>query len=217
MPLPNLTRDRLLRLGTGAFAGAAASVLGVASERTPVSAEASQDTIMIVRHAEKPIGDKAPFGVDSEGQINAGSLTVRGWVRAGALARAFSQPNDWNVPVPNAIYASRPGETTGLRAVETVTPLADFLDLKVNASIRRGDETALAAALLGGRGARLVAWEHRSIPDIVAKLGTVVPEPSPKWDASRFDIIWCFTRSSPGVWHFRSIPQRLLSGDEPRT
>ncbi|MGF6303029.1 hypothetical protein OKW43_005714 [Paraburkholderia sp. WC7.3g] len=44
---------------------------------------------MVIRHAEKPVKGLA-MGVDERGVGDNGHLTVRGWQRAGALARFFS-------------------------------------------------------------------------------------------------------------------------------
>jgi hypothetical protein len=186
----------------------AAALLGAAPE--PGAA-----TVMIVRHAEKPRGEEPPYGVAEDGTENRASLTVRGWMRAGALADAFVHPQRWSVPVPAAIYAPHPGDGTGLRGVETVAPLARRLGIAVDTSYARGEEERLAAALRAGSGARLVAWEHLSIPAIVAHLGTIVPEPQKGWDGDRYDLIWCFVRGADGGWMFRPIAQQLLSGDAP--
>src|ERR1700743_2749207 len=61
--------------------------------------------VMFIRHAEKPPG-VPPYdgaGVDAKGKKDKESLTVRGWQRAGALAKFFeSQPK----MCPNAVFAS---------------------------------------------------------------------------------------------------------------
>lgn len=202
-----LSRSALLRV-------AAVSAFPASLSLDTADAAEARDVIVIIRHAEKPDGTEAPYGITEEGEQSAGSLTVRGWTRAGALAEAFLCPGKWDVPVPTAIYASKPGEEFGLRALQTVTPLAERLGLEADRSFRRGEEAGLAAALLAGRGCRLVAWEHHSIPDIVAHLGTVTPSTIGKWRSDRYDVIWRFERDSKG-WEFRAIPQDLLAGDKP--
>jgi hypothetical protein len=42
-------------------------------------------TVLLVQHAEKPLGDLPPFGVTEQGVVDTESLTPRGWQRAGAL------------------------------------------------------------------------------------------------------------------------------------
>jgi hypothetical protein len=46
------------------------------------------DRIMFIRHAEKPRVDVA-IRLEADGTADPESLTVRGWQRAGALARFF--------------------------------------------------------------------------------------------------------------------------------
>jgi hypothetical protein len=45
---------------------------------------------MLIRHAEKPAKDGAPFGVNRKGLRSKEALAVRGWQRAGALATLFA-------------------------------------------------------------------------------------------------------------------------------
>src|SRR5580658_7743238 len=137
--MQDLSRARVLQaLAAGALvaSGSPASAQGAGQE--------ARDIIMIVRHAEKPENDGMPYGITEDGVVNSGSLTVRGWTRAGALANAFMHPDRWGVPTPGAIYASRPGEDKTLRAMETVMPLAKRLGIDVDTSFRRGAEAALA-------------------------------------------------------------------------
>ncbi len=200
-----ITRTGMLRLLTvGTFAG----LSGV-----PAQASDAPDTVMIIRHAEKPLTDGPPYGVTADGVASASSLTVGGWVRAGALAEGFAYPARWALPTPTAIYASSPRDEGGFRAMQTVGPLAKRLNLTVDTSFRRGDEAGLAAELVAGHGARLISWEHKSIPAIVANLGTITPSPASTWDTERFDLIWVFTKVANATWHFRVVAQRLLAGD----
>ena len=60
----------------------------------PIGQYTGPDTIMIIRHGEKPAGKNAPFGIDGTGNQSAGSLTVQGWARAGALAELFAPPHN---------------------------------------------------------------------------------------------------------------------------
>ena len=46
--------------------------------------------IMVIRHAEKPSDDGAIEGVTAAGEKCKHELIVRGWQRAGALARLFA-------------------------------------------------------------------------------------------------------------------------------
>ncbi|MGW1076625.1 hypothetical protein [Streptomyces sp. NPDC002537] len=184
-------------------------------------AKSGADTIMIIRHGEKPKenGKKAPFGIAEDGEKNDHALLVRGWQRAGALVGLFAP--DGGTPLrkgfrrPDAVYAAGPhsGET-GLRPSETVAPLAAKLGVRANLTHRTGDETALAKEIARRRGCTLVSWEHHAIPTIVKGLGTVRPEPPRAWPDDRFDLVWVLVRSGDG-WAFAQEPQLLLDGDSP--
>ncbi len=47
--------------------------------------------VMLVRHAEKPLGAGPPHGVTIDGTPDPESLTPRGWQRAGALVALSSE------------------------------------------------------------------------------------------------------------------------------
>jgi hypothetical protein len=47
--------------------------------------------IILIRHAEKPLHTSgSPHGVNQQGQLDPHSLTVTGWIRAGALVGLFA-------------------------------------------------------------------------------------------------------------------------------
>jgi hypothetical protein len=64
---------------------------------------------MIIRHAEKPHHSSSPHGINAEGDHDGHSLTVDGWLRAGALVGLFA-PSRGEPPVgfrrPDTIYGS---------------------------------------------------------------------------------------------------------------
>lgn len=68
--------------------------------------------IMLIRHAEKPNG--GTHGVDPSGERDDEDLTVRGWQRAGALARLFLPASgtfsDPRLATPHTIFASGAGK-----------------------------------------------------------------------------------------------------------
>ena len=47
------------------------------------------NVVMLIRHAEKPLGEAPPHGVTADGVVDRGSLTPRGCQRAGALVGFF--------------------------------------------------------------------------------------------------------------------------------
>src|SRR5688500_19544554 len=56
--------------------------------------------IMLIRHAEKPAKDGAPFGITAKGERSKESLEVRGWQRAGALANLRSEEHTSELQSP---------------------------------------------------------------------------------------------------------------------
>jgi hypothetical protein len=190
-----------------AIASNAPAVPGAEAARVP-------PTIMIIRHAEKPSSGK-PHGVTEDGTTDKHALTVTGWVRAGALAELFGSTRNGppaGLLRPDAVYAGLGGDSQGLRPAQTVVPLAARLNLPVVTKFGRGEEQALATELNARTGASLVCWEHESISDIVKHLGSVDPVP-PSWPGDRYDMVWVFTRTNGGGWHYTQVPQLLLAGD----
>ena len=188
----------------------------------PPSAGPLLDTLMIIRHAEKPTGSGAPHGITEAGELDKESLTVRGWTRAGALVELFDPrgadgnptPTRPGILQPATIFASKPGGHDSKRSQETVTPLAAALHVQVDTRFAKGQTADLAAALAGVRGPVLVAWQCEEIAAIIAHLGTVDPTPPASWPGDRFDVVYVLTRNSNG-WIFTQVPQMLLAGDSP--
>lgn len=173
--------------------------------------------IMIIRHAEKPRRSSATHAITPDGEHSKHSLTVTGWMRAGALAALFA-PHGAEPPAglyrPDAVYspAYEPGRS--VRSVQTVTPVAARLGLDVVTRYAAGEEAYLADELRTRPGATLVAWKHSAITKIAEYLGDVTPTPPLRWPGARFDMVWTFTRNGSG-WRFAQIPQMLLPGDLP--
>jgi hypothetical protein len=175
------------------------------------------DTIMIIRHAEKPIKDQIQ-GVTKDGVPDKESLIVRGWQRAGALAAYFDPTSTSTraatstLPVPTSLYATHPGSGSH-RPLQTITPLSEKLNLRVNTDYGNGDEEALGVAISHAGGTVLVAWHHETLPEIPQYLGLpVTPTPPTTWPDQQFDMVWVFT-STGSEWKFAQVPQALLSGD----
>lgn len=174
--------------------------------------------IMIIRHAEKPEHGK-PYGLRMSGEVDAESLTTRGWQRAGALARLFAPVDgrfaDAALATPTAIAAARADHKGGgasRRPKQTVRPLAALLGLEIDVRFPKGEETALVASLLGRDGVVLVAWEHEHIPALVAAMPGAPAVPQ-AWPADRFDLVWVLDPLPGGGWRFLQVPQRVLAGD----
>jgi hypothetical protein len=172
--------------------------------------------IMIVRHGEKPTSGK-PHGVNADGDHDHNSLTVVGWVRAGGLVELFAPVYGDPAPGlrrPDAIYATASDGGRSKRSIQTVLPLASRLGVDIDCSVAHGEEQTLGEHLRTATGTVLVSWHHATISKIVDNLGPVVPQPPRKWPASRFDVVWTFTRSGDG-WVFDQVVELLAPDDLP--
>ncbi len=180
--------------------------------------------IMILRHAEKPNADER--GVNYLGRKEPHGLTVRGWQRAGALVSLFDPPTGTvqnpHLAKPAYLAASSTASSSGLepnskshRERETLTPLAQKLNLHVDLSFDKGDEMMMISAALRRPGPVLIAWEHSGI----ATLGSFIPGENgipPHWPDARYDILYVFSlKPDKSTYTFTQVPQLLLAGDLP--
>src|ERR1044071_10320214 len=117
--------------------------------------------IMLLRHAEKPAKDDAPYGVTEQGERSKESLEIRGWQRAGALTNLLV-PADGHVQhpalaKPQFLYASKPLRRKGSRRpIETITPLAEKLKIKINSHYERSDVEGVLEDVFSCRGVVLM-------------------------------------------------------------
>jgi broad specificity phosphatase PhoE len=167
--------------------------------------------IMVIRHAEKPDGEP---GIMPDGSQNPEALTATGWSRARALAGLFAPANgsfvDSRLAGPGALFASG---SDSLRPKQTLTPLAEVLNLVIDASYLKGQEDRLVAAAKNAEGVVLIAWQHEAIPRIATlTLGSADGVP-PRWPGRRFDLVWVFARQDSGAWSFEQVPELALPGD----
>jgi hypothetical protein len=174
--------------------------------------------IMLIRHGEKPLHPSgSPHGVNPDGEADPHSLTVTGWIRAGALVELFA-PSRGEPPQelrrPDTIYASAHAGGHSKRSIQTVGPLAGRLGLEIVKRYAAGDEARLTREISTRPGATLIAWHHEALHRIAHHLGKVNPAPPRYWPPDRFDVIWTFTPNEHG-WRFAQIPQILLPGDLP--
>jgi hypothetical protein len=176
--------------------------------------------IMVIRHAEKPSDDGSIKGVDAAGKEDKHELIVRGWQRAGALARLFAPLKAFTDPrlaQPKTIFASKvDDQSSSLRPQHTVLGLATLLGPQAQFVLDygKGKEDKLVEAVIAADGPVLIAWEHEAIPDIgnvILGNKTTVPQ---KWPGARFDLVWVFDRvGASSAWNFAQVPQLVLSGD----
>jgi hypothetical protein len=175
--------------------------------------------IMLIRHAEKPAKDSAPHGVTQKGERSKESLEVRGWQRAGALANLLAPANgrfqDSALAKPQFLFASKPLRRKGSRRpIETLTPLAQKLAIRINSSFARAEFASMLDDVLQCKGVVLICWQREYIPDIASYiLGNKKVAPS-NWPEDCYDVIWVFDLvHSSSRYRFKQVPQKLLGGD----
>lgn len=217
--------DRRSAIEMSAAAGLAA-VLTACSARpgdtpsaTSPALAPAPDRLMFIRHAEEPGGHgDAPFGVTAAGEVDADSLSVLGWTRAGALVTLFDPRDADGKPLPTrpelsrpaTIFACDPRQNHSKRSLQTVTALAAALNLQVDSRFTSSQTAQVAEALSAVAGSALVAWRHEQITDIISRLAGVTP--TPPWPSGRYDLIYVLTRDGDR-WRFAAVAQMLLAGD----
>lgn len=173
-------------------------------------------TIMFIRHAEKP--EKAEKGVTPEGEHDEHSLSVRGWTRAGALAALFANASTrGHLVEPTRVVATAPSHSyKSKREHDTALPTAERLGLKVESIEVPEDYTSLVEDLRNDSNSTLVVWHHGSIPSFVRAFPLSNVEQVPRdWPEDRFDLIWLLIPTGDDYeWH--QLEQDLLDGDAPR-
>jgi hypothetical protein len=174
--------------------------------------------ILLIRHAEKPAKDFAPFGITAKGERSKESLEVRGWQRAGALANLLAPANGHfqhaSLGKPQFLFASRPLRRRGSRRpVETLTPLAQKLAVRINSNFQRADVESMIEEAVLCKGVVLICWQREYIPAIASLiLGNHKAPPS--WPDDCYDMIWVFDlQPSRLKYTFKQVPQKLLAGD----
>ncbi|KVK88434.1 hypothetical protein [Burkholderia sp. MSMB1498] len=175
--------------------------------------------IMIIRHAEKPDGNDAPYGVNAKGEQDVEALTVFGWQRAGALAALFAPSRgplqSSELATPDCLFAAAVAKhAKSARPIDTITPLAHKLGCTISDAYTKGQEKELAQAAAASKGCVLIAWQHEDIPAIANALPLGKATVPPKWPDDRFDLVWVFDLdAASGTYRFSQVPQLLLKGD----
>lgn len=211
------TRRAALRLSAFAALAPAPTGCGGRPAEIPVGA----DRLMFIRHAEEPGPKDIPSGVTEDGAADDRSLSVRGWVRAGALVGLFDPRDASGNPLPPRaglirpamIFASNPDHGHSRRSLETVTPLASALEIDVRSGFISSQTAELADALQTTTGSVLIAWTHHQIAAVISHFTGVAPSPPASWPDDRYDVVYVLTRSGGG-WRFTQVPQMILAGDQ---
>lgn len=167
-------------------------------------AQADTETIVLIRHGEKP--------VDKE----IGDLNEQGLNRALALAEVLPQ----KFPHPNYLFA--PGttdkikkqgvETSYLRPLITLAPTAIRLGLPINTDFGFLQIAPLETELLKAQYQNsliYVAWEHNKLRDLVAQIVSDLhsAEKIPGWPHDDYDSIYVLTIDTEGA--NRSVKFRI--------
>lgn len=205
-----------------------------ASRRTAVTRWLNTPTILIIRHAEKPLRLWPGPGLTAAGDPDAQSLVIRGWQRAGAWAALFGTGlSRKDYPIPSKIYAANPSakpddeadDEPSQRPFETVIPLAAHLGTEPpDTTYAVGQEIQLATTVVAQTGVVLIAWEHKAIahtllPAISKRLPGFPDDQKPpqmpkKWEGTRFDVVLRFDiPAPPAPWSFQQLCPCLLAGD----
>ncbi|GAK29092.1 histidine phosphatase family protein [Serratia liquefaciens] len=145
----------------------------------------AQETLIFVRHGEKPAND-------------SGQLTCKGLNRALALPDVLLD----RYGKPDFIFAAGPKENktgSSLRALSTIMPTAVRVGLPIGIQFHADDIAGLQRELLSDKyqNSRIfITWEHKNldkaVKNIVAARGgdaSLVPE----WPGSDFDSIFVVT------------------------
>jgi hypothetical protein len=156
----------------------------------------AQETIIAIRHAEKP-------------PTSLGQLTCKGLNRALALPKVLIP----RYGKPDRIYAPDPGTRIGqlgnlsysyVRPLMTIEPIAIQLEMPVNALIGFKNVGQLKKELLASENANSViylAWEHVYLNQFAKRLLQAYgqdPSIVPDWPNEEYDRIYVFHIKSVG-------------------
>jgi hypothetical protein len=172
----------------GSVATAAFGLVAVSGNTAPPapSTAASVETIVFLRHGEKPSG-------------GYGQITCQGLQRAlslpAVLASRFGAPHYIFAPNPVPKVSDNAGQFYYVRPLATIEPTAIKFGLPVNAQYGYTDIAGLQAELTVSRYASstiFVAWEHLKLVEIVQNImnaynsGVTVPA----WTSGDYDSLY---------------------------
>jgi hypothetical protein len=161
--------------------------------------------IFIMRHAEKPIAEDKSSDLAPQGFKRASVLPTLFVAAPGSSAPA-------RLPRPDVIFATAVSKHSN-RPIETVTPLAQALRLRIKNDFEDRETGPLAHEVLSGKYAGkvvLICWHHGEIPHVAEALG--VTDAPKKWDDTVFDQIWR-VEFVGGKAQMTIVHEELLPGD----
>ena len=150
-------------------------------------AEATETTVVMVRHGEKPVSD-------------LGQLACQGLNRALKLANVlysrFGAANLIFAPNPSVKIQADGVEWSYVRPLATIEPYAIKIGSSVNADYGWNNLSPVVNAILQReKGLIVVAWEHHGIVgmsrDLMKALGAN-PDDIPVWSGDDFDSMYVF-------------------------
>ncbi|MGO4714706.1 hypothetical protein [Bradyrhizobium sp. 2TAF24] len=192
--------------------------------------------IMFIRHGEKPEKGGDAVGVTAKGREDKDSLIVRGWERAGALARFFCPRPGGPAPVPPYTLISQPTTVFACKAKDKDKDKDDNKDDtaagddKVKAGSRRPEETVKPLVKLleaSGKVTFDTDWTfdqtQQAVAAILKTTGVVLVSwehhaipvmvklidaalKVPDWP-DRFDMVWVLDPTPTGAaWTLTQVP-----------
>jgi hypothetical protein len=174
----------------------------------PEGSKSHPALVLLIRHAEKPPDEAVSVSLSPQGRKRADALP-------GLFTRSQARPVPF--PAPQFLFATKNSKHSH-RPVETVTPLAVNLGLRVHAEIADEDFAKVAGELFGktkyaGKTV-LICWHHATLPDLAHALGAT--DAPGHFKGSVFDRVWQISYDDQGEAAFTDLPQRLLPGDSDR-
>lgn len=166
-------------------------------------APAGTRVVQIIRHGEKP----------SDSNIH--TLSDRGYERAFKIAWLFTRDNlpERGLYRPDRLAASK-GNTSSMRMVQTLTPLAGPKALNLPISSQYDWENAekeVAAWLKAQAGVTLACGEHSALVAVGKEFKLSSGKLPGTWPDDRFDVVWVFVSTDGGkTWAFHQVPEMLL-------
>ena len=168
------------------------------------TAFAAPAQVILIRHAEKP----------AEGT----GLSAQGFKRAEALVKFFTtEAAVTRYGTPVAIYAAAPKhEDSSVRSIQTVTPLANALNIKIDTRFTRGQTNKIVRDLMenpayDGRLV-LVCWQHTNLVEIAQNLAEYNNSPRVSipqlWPDDVYDRVWILDLKDGQVVSFKNIQQK---------
>jgi hypothetical protein len=178
--------------GAGSLATAAFD--GTAVTASPAPGSATTETLVFMRHGEKPSG-------------GYGQITCQGLQRALALpdvlTTRFGTPQYIFAPNPSPKVTDPAGSFYYVRPLATIEPTAIKLGMPINAQYGYSDIAGLQAELLKSTYASstiFIAWEHLKLKDLVQNLMNVYGGGAtvPSWGSTDFDSLYVVTLTKTG-------------------